>query len=173
MFQNRTCQHGISPARPKRPRRPPVMSVKIGNIAVSVVAVMKDAGNVHGSGGSFRLLLQFLFGLLPLFFGVLLLTLFFVLLALISHDLPPFAVYEQQPYGNQSCPCDFRVTDHAVVQAISPGIPGKGLGHYRYTTTSTACSLWSSTRGTDAPCCSIPSTVTLVPPRCPCTTFIW
>lgn len=64
------------------------MSVKTGNIAVSVVAVLKDAGNVRGSGGSFRLLLPFLFGLLPLFFGVLLLTLFFVLLALISHDLP-------------------------------------------------------------------------------------
>ena len=33
-----------------------------------------------------------------------------------------------------------QVTDHAVGQAISPGTPGKGLGHYRYTNTSTACS---------------------------------
>ena len=117
------------------------MSVKIGNIAVSVVAVMKDAGSAHGSGGSFRLLLEFLFGLLHLFFGVLLLTLLFVLLALISHDLPLSLYMNNNPTATNPVPVIFLVTDRAVGQAISPGIPGKGPGHYRYANTSTACSL--------------------------------
>ena len=42
------------------------------------------------SSGSFRLLVRLLFVLLMLFFGVLFLTFFLILLAFISHRVPPF-----------------------------------------------------------------------------------